>query len=589
MTFRGRLVAGFVVVALVPLAVLTLGVRREMQTRVIAQSARRTLALATVAAHDMTELHETLGSALQQIRLVLPDDPRFRLEVLGVEPLDRGYLIDYAGAAMRAAGLSMLQIRNDSGRILTSGHFPAEFDRVDPELPEALRSATGLTLVNVRTAGGSLTVAARLDSVVIGGRRLSIVGGRTVDQSFIDALPRTDEIGAELSLPGRQLRSRTTALSPESPSADSGRVVLRTLGIPYIDATASPVASGAARLSMIRRFDESHALKQAIDRWILVASLVAAAFATLSALWLARRLSRPMEALAAAASQIDLDRVDVGFAARRDDEIGVLSRRLTAMVERLRISAARLREAERRATVGEIARQVNHDIKNGLAPIRNVVRHLGQVAQDQPAELAGIFTARKGTLESSIAYLETLAQNYARLSPALAAGPTSVAEVIAEVVGSGTRGPVSVQARVASDLPPALADAVVLRRILENLIGNAVDSLEGKPGQVTVGAEPAPDSRTAGAEGAAPMIRLTVDDTGRGMTESELARAFDDFYTTKPHGTGLGLSVVRRLVGDLGGALRIETEPGVGTRVQVDLPSAASTPGSRRRVTAVSP
>ena len=69
-------------------------------------------------------------------------------------------------------------------------------------------------------------------------------------------------------------------------------------------------------------------------------------------------------------------------------------------------------------------------------------------------------------------------------------------------------------------------------------------------------------------------VRMTVADTGPGMTRAELDRAFDDFHTTKPDGTGLGLSIVRRLVLDLGGALRIETEPGAGTRAMVELPAA---------------
>jgi signal transduction histidine kinase len=57
------------------------------------------------------------------------------------------------------------------------------------------------------------------------------------------------------------------------------------------------------------------------------------------------------------------------------------------------------------------------------------------------------------------------------------------------------------------------------------------------------------------------------------MTQAELDRAFDDFYTTKDRGTGLGLTIVRRLIQDLGGRLRIETEPNVGTRVMIELPA----------------
>ncbi len=71
-------------------------------------------------------------------------------------------------------------------------------------------------------------------------------------------------------------------------------------------------------------------------------------------------------------------------------------------------------------------------------------------------------------------------------------------------------------------------------------------------------------------------MRVTVADTGPGMTREELDKAFDDFFTTKEGGTGLGLSIVRRLVVDLGGSIRIETEPGAGTRAIVDLPVAGA-------------
>jgi signal transduction histidine kinase len=108
---------------------------------------------------------------------------------------------------------------------------------------------------------------------------------------------------------------------------------------------------------------------------------------------------------------------------------------------------------------------------------------------------------------------------------------------------------------------------VVLRRIVENLARNAVEALEGRPGRVTLASEPMHD-------GPELRVRLAVSDTGRGMTQAELDLAFADFHTTKPAGTGLGLSVVRRLVGDLGGRLRVETAPGAGSTFTVEIPSA---------------
>jgi signal transduction histidine kinase len=212
---------------------------------------------------------------------------------------------------------------------------------------------------------------------------------------------------------------------------------------------------------------------------------------------------------------------------------------------------------ERRIAIGDLARQVNHDVKNGLAPLRNVFRHLIQVARDDPAKLPHVFSERQGTVESSIGYLETLAANYARLSPQSERRPTDVNAVVRETVASAG----SVRTKLADGLPPVSADALVLRRVVENLLSNAVDSLEGKSGTVMVTTE-----RGNG------MVRISVMDNGRGMSKSELDRAFDDFYTTKPGGTGLGLSIVRRLVLDSNGSLKVETEPGKGSTFIVEIP-----------------
>jgi signal transduction histidine kinase len=213
---------------------------------------------------------------------------------------------------------------------------------------------------------------------------------------------------------------------------------------------------------------------------------------------------------------------------------------------------------EARIAIGDIARQVNHDIKNGLAPLRNVFRHFTQVAREEPAKLPEVFAERHGTVESSISYLETLAANYARLYPQSDRRSTDVNTVVRETVaGAG-----SVRTKLADGLPPVSADALVLRRVIENLLSNAVDSLEGKNGSVTVTTE-----RGKG------NVRIMVSDTGRGMSKSELDRAFDDFYTTKPGGTGLGLSIVRRLILDSNGTLKVETEPGQGSKFIVEIPT----------------
>ena len=76
------------------------------------------------------------------------------------------------------------------------------------------------------------------------------------------------------------------------------------------------------------------------------------------------------------------------------------------------------------------------------------------------------------------------------------------------------------------------------------------------------------------AAGEPAVVRVTVSDTGRGMSSDEAGLIFNDFYTTKEGGTGLGLSIVRRLVMDLHGTIAVDSSPGKGTRISVDMPAA---------------
>lgn len=337
--------------------------------------------------------------------------------------------------------------------------------------------------------------------------------------------------------------------------------------MPLLDLRGSVGTTGTARIRVTQSPATLQALRQRLDRWFLAALAIATPLALLAAGWLAGRISRPLTALARQTAAIDLERLDQSFTSDREDEIGALAGVLAAMTERLRLGTARLREVERRAATGDLARQVNHDVKNGLVPIRNVLRHLSQVARESPASLPAVFEERRGTLEASLDYLDTLARNYARLSPALEPTLCDVNGVIAEVVRAIGPGPATVRAETAASLPRVPADPLALRRVLENLVSNAVDSLAGRnDGVVTLGSEVVGGSETPGA------VRLLVADNGPGMSRAELDRAFDDFHTTKPGGTGLGLSIVRRLVLDLGGTLRIETAPGSGTRAILELP-----------------
>jgi two-component system, NtrC family, nitrogen regulation sensor histidine kinase NtrY len=485
MSFRTRLLIAFGVVVLIPLLVFGLGIRSEMAKRVTGEYERRVAALESVINADMERENDRIARRLGALKSSLADDYRFRSFALRGE--ERAYVLDYAGNAMRLAGLDFLQIQDDEGRVVSSGHFRNEYDRLGP-------AVSGATLVRAAAAEGPFLALVTSDSVRVGST-FRLVGGVAVDSQFLARLARDPELGVGLALPR------------DSTSADSGKLVVGELTLPYVDAADGPGRVEQARIVVTRSAALLTALQHNVNLWFGAAVLVAALAALLLAGWLSTRISTPVEA---------------------------------------------------RLAIGDIARQVNHDIKNGLAPLRNVLRHLTQVARDQPEQLPRVFTERQGTVESSINYLETLAANYAKLSPRAERKATDVNAVVRDSVA----GSASVKTKLADGLPAVSIDALVLRRVIENLVSNAVDSLEGKTGTVMVSTEHGNGH-----------VRIAVSDTGRGMTKAEVDRAFDDFYTTKPGGTGLGLSIVRRLVLDSNGSLKVDTEPGQGSRFIVEIPA----------------
>jgi signal transduction histidine kinase len=563
-TFRTRILLATAPVVLVPLVVFGLAVRLAVRQRVAAQYRARTTALVALIGRDLERQGTGVATRLARLRAAAVADNRLRSAAVQRDT-SRAYLLDYSGTAMRLAGLDMLQIQDDSGRIVSSGHFRNEFDRAEPGLPLQLaRAHNGMALVAARTPEGPFVALARLDSLPLGDRRFTVVGGIAVDTGFLARLAPDSAFTVTLELPHDTIASRVRDTT-RAAAAD----VVSALPVAFVDESRpDSTRLVAAQLVVSTQLVGLRQLERVVDLAFAAAVLVTILVSLLVAGWLASRVSRPLAELAERTATIDLDRLDEEFSSDRQDEIGELERRFGEMTVRLRAGAAHLREAERHAATGELARQVNHDIKNSIAPLRNVLRHLAQIARDRPAELATVFAERRQTLVSSLEYLEKLAATYAKLSPVADAQRADVSAVTREVVGQLPAGAAEVSLQLADELPRAKIDPLGLRRILENLVTNAMDALGGQSGTVTVSTARVSDA------GRANEIRIVVEDTGSGMTEQELGRAFQDFYSTKPAGTGLGLSIVRRLVTDAGGRLRVETSPGAGSRFIVDLPQA---------------
>ena len=435
----------------------------------------------------------------------------------------------------------------------------------------------GRALITVRTPEGIALMLARSITQTIGDQTLALIGGVRLEEDQLATLSRDEDLAVALVWPGGWLASRPelgerigTLRNPDLRAREleyllrTERQVVRTQTLVVID------QGQYGEITLLAAHDRTFLrdLLHDLDWRIGIILLLALGAAVFLAVLLAGRISRPLRDLADRTTDLDLDSLEVDFTSNRKDEVGRLSRLLGEMTGRLRRDVTRLKDAEHRATLGEVARQVNHDIRNGITPLRNVLRHLEEVADNEPSHLGRVFRERQGTLDSGLAYLEDLAAHYSRLSPGRAPRLCRLDKIVAEALAAPQqREAIRLINQVPSTLPAIEADPLSLRRILDNLIRNAIESLPDGQGTIQVTAllgesEELQETR----------IIVEVTDTGVGIPPENLDLIFNDFFTTREEGTGLGLSNVRRLAADCGASIRVASEPGHGSTFTLFFP-----------------
>jgi PAS domain S-box-containing protein len=233
-----------------------------------------------------------------------------------------------------------------------------------------------------------------------------------------------------------------------------------------------------------------------------------------------------------------------------------------------------LRQSQKLEAMGQLTGGVAHDFNNLLTPI------IGGLDMLQRRGLGGEREKRliEGALQSADR-AKTLVQrllSFARRQPlqSVAVDVASLVTGMAGLIASATGPQIEVVVDLARDLPAAKADLNQLEMAILNLSVNARDAMtSGGTLRISATAETIePGDRAALEPGR--YIRLLVADTGAGMDEATLAKAIEPFFSTKGvgKGTGLGLSMVHGLAAQLGGALKISSQPGLGTDVAIWLP-----------------
>jgi signal transduction histidine kinase len=312
-------------------------------------------------------------------------------------------------------------------------------------------------------------------------------------------------------------------------------------------------------------------LRQAIirlDTAILVIGAVTLAAALVVAILLSRGLARPIVRLSEQARRV-VTGDPVPVEAHGGRELEQFATAFNQAIADLVALRKRLAATERIAARREIARQVAHEIKNPLAPIRAAVETLRRLRDRNDPAFDDYFDEATRTVLAEVARIADIVREFtefARLPPPNPV-PMDLEQAVRDVVGlhatAGTRIELSV-----SEVPELVADKNQVIQVLTNLLQNALDAVAN-----------AEDARVVVdiARHDAHHVRLAVRDNGPGVSAEMRARLFEPYATTKEHGTGLGLAIVERIVVEHGGQIRYGDAPGGGAEFTIILPISGPT------------
>ena len=322
-----------------------------------------------------------------------------------------------------------------------------------------------------------------------------------------------------------------------------------------------------------------------IFRGLGLALVIILALATVLGLFVARRATGRVAALQTAARRVGEGDLTVRVSPRGKDELDELGRAFDHMVAELGETRSRLAYLQKVSAWQEVARRLAHEIKNPLTPIQLAVQELGSRYRGEDPAYARLLETAQEILKEEIDSVRRLVDDFSAFAklPKVEPAPVDVGQVVEDFV----RGHTAWQPHLRFERPAArveaLCDRMLIRRVLTNLVENAIQAAEG------AGRVPEVLLRVEGegtSEESRGRVEIIVDDNGPGVPATARERIFDPYVTTKENGTGLGLAIVRKIVIDHGGDVTLANEPAPlgGARFKVTLPpsgpAAATAPAT---------
>ncbi|MDR3160807.1 MAG: HAMP domain-containing protein [Spirochaetaceae bacterium] len=302
---------------------------------------------------------------------------------------------------------------------------------------------------------------------------------------------------------------------------------------------------------------------------LLMTIIIAVSFAS--------RITQPLTDLTEATRRVSEGDYSIQILSHAEDEVGILIRSFNAMVQDLEKSRMALIRTETISIWQDLAQQLAHEIKNPLTPIRLTAERVLRRWRNSPERIGEILENSMLGIVQEVIGLDNLLTQFRTLArpmePSLSW--TCLRDLAEETILSYRTSYPEVRFDI-DQIQPDLSVKIDRRnfpQVLTNLIINGIDAMDGR-GFIKIRTDLVKKREMR-------YCRLSIQDSGKGISEEEGAHIFTPYFTTKESGTGLGLPIVERIVTDHGGSIWFNSAVGVGTTFFIDLPigeSGASVP-----------
>jgi signal transduction histidine kinase len=565
-SLRTRLILGSSLVTVVPLAVAIYLLTERIEAMVRAQAVERLNA----ALGGMQAQVESDGQRIAEKLQILGRDPLLKRLYL-LRPAGSRELTDYLAERQFLLGLDFLHVADTSGMVVADGFATASpmagrhpraravgvgalRGRYVP-LIEGLEDSSGLALA----ASAPIRYENRLAGVVHGGLIL--------DAGFLAR--RSEASGADLVLRdagGRAVATTLTEAPDPTPPDPRGVAPVELAGRSFLSlsvplAVGEPPHASVTGLASTASADQTVA---ALQRASAILGLLGLGLAIiLGAIW-SSQISAPVKRLAAFSDKLAQGEWDEPLTLHSVRELETLVHALDRMRRDLQTYRDRLVTSERQAAWSQMAQKVAHEVKNPLTPIAISIADLKRSFDQKRTDFPEILDQAVKTVADEVETLRRLLQEFSDFArfPQPQLAPCRMSVFLADLETLYGREVAAGRLRFARPDQEIhfSADPDQMRRALVNLVKNGLEALH-EEGRVTV---------SAGVEGAA--VEIAVSDTGPGLSAEQRANLFVPGFTTKSDGSGLGLTIVERIVNDHHGTIAVGAQSGIGTTFRIRLP-----------------